>query len=214
MEGYIDVIAMVSAGYEATVAPLGTALTPEQMALLWKMTDEPVLCFDGDSAGRRAAYRAVDTALPLLKPGKSLTFAALPEGEDPDDLLRAAGRAAVDEVLAGARPLAQMLWLRETETGQFETPERRAALEARLGEVLGTVGEESVRKYYRQDFSDRLRRLFDRGAGIAAPPLERRAGRSWQGANRSRRPGALAARAASTAIGRRNRSFRASATKC
>jgi len=184
VEGYIDVIAMVSAGYEATVAPLGTALTPDQIGLLWKMTDEPMLCFDGDAAGRRAAYRAVDTALPLLKPGKSLSFAALPEGEDPDDLLRVAGRAGVDEVLAGARPLAQMLWMRETETGQFETPERRAALEARLGEVLATITDESVRKYYRQDFSERLRRLFDFGA----PAPRRRPGArrtSFQGAGRT-----------------------------
>src|SRR5262249_26335854 len=84
VEGYVDVIAMASAGYEAAVAPLGTALTSEQMSLLWKMADEPVLCFDGDSAGRRAAYRAVDIALPLVKPGKSLKFASLPEDQDPD----------------------------------------------------------------------------------------------------------------------------------
>src|SRR5207302_5005795 len=94
VEGYVDVIAMVQAGYEATVAPLGTALTTEQLGLLWKMADEPMLCFDGDEAGRRAAYRAVDLALPLLAPGKSLKFVSLPEGHDPDDLVRAGGRAA------------------------------------------------------------------------------------------------------------------------
>src|SRR6187402_2654634 len=88
VEGYVDVIAMASAGFEATVAPLGTALTADQLALIWKMADEPVLCFDGDSAGRRAAFRAVDIALPLLQPGKSLRFATLPEGVDPDDLVR------------------------------------------------------------------------------------------------------------------------------
>ena len=106
VEGYVDVIAMVSAGFEATVAPLGTALTADQLVLLWKMADEPTLCFDGDDAGRRAAYRAVDLALPLLRPGKSLKFASLPEGQDPDDLVRAGGRDAVDEVLGAARPLA------------------------------------------------------------------------------------------------------------
>ncbi len=160
VEGYIDVIAMVTAGYEATVAPLGTALTADQLALIWRMADEPILCFDGDEAGRRAAYRALDLALPLISPGKSLKLAALPDGQDPDDLVRSGGREAVEDVLAAARPLADMLWARETETGAFTTPERRAALEARLGEVTATIGDETVRRYYRQDFSARLRQLF------------------------------------------------------
>ena len=101
VEGYIDVIAMVAAGFEATVAPLGTALTADQLALLWRMADEPILCFDGDDAGRRAAYRALDLALPLIQPGKSLRFAALPDGQDPDDLVRSGGREAVEDVLGG-----------------------------------------------------------------------------------------------------------------
>jgi DNA primase len=160
VEGYVDVIAMVSAGYPATVAPLGTALTEEQLGLVWRMAEEPVLCFDGDAAGRRAADRAVDMALPLLRPGKSLLFALMPDGQDPDDLVRSGGREAVDEVMAAARPLADMLWLRETETGGFDTPERRAGLEARLNTVTGAIGDESVRKYYRQDLYGRLRALF------------------------------------------------------
>jgi DNA primase len=164
VEGYVDVIAMVGAGFEATVAPLGTALTADQLGLLWKMADEPTLCFDGDGAGRRAAYKAVDTALPLLRPGKSLRFATLPDGNDPDDLVRSGGRAAIDDVLAGARPLAHMLWMRETEAGGFDTPERRAALEARLGAVMTGIGEESVRRYYRKEFESRLRSLFDTDA--------------------------------------------------
>src|SRR5712671_2623622 len=164
VEGYIDVIAMVTAGFEATVAPLGTALTADQIGLLWKMTDEPMLCFDGDQAGRRAAYRAVDVALPLLRPGKSLRFASLPEGIDPDDLVRSGGRAAIEDVMAGARPLVHMLWMRETESGGFDTPERRAALEARLGAVMTGIGEESVRRYYRREFESRLRGLFDADA--------------------------------------------------
>jgi DNA primase len=160
VEGYIDVIAMVTAGFEGAVAPLGTALTADQLALMWKMADEPLLCFDGDDAGRRAAYRAVDIALPLLRPGKSLSFATLPDGQDPDDLARSGGREAIEDVLGAARPLAQVLWAREIESGAFETPERRAALEARLGEATAAIADDAVRKYYRQDFGARLRQLF------------------------------------------------------
>jgi DNA primase len=160
VEGYVDVIAMVLAGYPASVAPLGTALTEDQLGLLWKMADEPILCFDGDKAGQRAAFRAVDMALPRLKPGKSLRFAMLPDGQDPDDLYRSGGREAIAEVLAGARPLGEMLWSRETEAASFDTPERRAAFEARVNEVVRSIGDESVRKYYAQDFSARLRALM------------------------------------------------------
>ncbi|MGB7259778.1 MAG: DNA primase [Pseudolabrys sp.] len=174
VEGYVDVIAMVTVGFGATVAPLGTALTEDQLALIWKMADEPVLCFDGDGAGLRAAYRAVDLAMPRLKPGKSLKFAMLPEGQDPDDLVRSAGREAVAEVIAGARPLAQMLWARETEGRTFDTPERRAALEARINDVTTTIGDDSVRKYYRQDFNARLAQFF-------APAQGQRSSRSgWK----------------------------------
>src|SRR6185436_16624319 len=161
VEGYVDVIAMVTAGYPATVAPLGTALTEDQLGLLWKMADEPILCFDGDKAGRRAAFRAVDMAMPRLKPGKSLRFAMLPDG-----------REAVGEVLSRAQPLGEMLWTRETEAASFDTPERRAAFEARVHEVVRSIGDESVRKYYAQDFSGRLRALM-------APP---------QAAGRGERP--------------------------
>ena len=160
VEGYVDVIAMVTAGYAAAVAPLGTALTEDQLALLWKMADEPVLCFDGDGAGLRAAFRAVDLAMPRLKPGKSLKFALLPQGQDPDDLLRSAGHEAVVDVVEAAKPLAAMLWTRETEGHTFDTPERRAALEARINDVTTGIADESVRKYYRQDFQDRLRQFF------------------------------------------------------
>ena len=99
VEGYVDVIAMVGAGFPASVAPLGTALTENQLALLWKMADEPILCFDGDKAGQKAAWRAADLALPHLAPGKSLRFALLPEGQDPDDLARSGGRGAIEEVI-------------------------------------------------------------------------------------------------------------------
>jgi len=182
VEGYVDVIAMVRAGFAASVAPLGTALTENQLALLWKMTDEPILCFDGDKAGQRAAFRAADLALPLLQPGKSLRFALLPQGQDPDDLIRVGGRAAMEDVLAAALPLAEMIWRREIEGGNFATPERRAALEARIGELAGQVRNEVVRKYYRQDLTERLRALFQpqsARAGFGAPL--RREGRDWAG---------------------------------
>jgi DNA primase len=182
VEGYIDVIAMVSAGFEATVAPLGTALTADQLALMWRMDDEPILCFDGDEAGKRAAYRALDLALPLVRPGKSLKLAALPDGQDPDDLVRSGGREAVEDVLAAARPLADMLWARESEAGSFTTPERRAALEARLAEVMNTIADETVRRYYKADFAARLRQLF--------APVEIASRRNFD--ERGRRPGGAA----------------------
>jgi DNA primase len=178
VEGYIDVIAMVTAGFPATVAPLGTALTEDQLGLLWRMADEPVLCFDGDAAGRRAAFRAVDLALPLLRPGKSLLFATLPEGQDPDDLARTGGQAAVSEVLAQARPLAEVLWTRETDSGRFDTPERRAGLEARLAQVAAVIPD-AVRKYYRQDLDGRLQQLF--APPVRQQPLERYAGKARAG---------------------------------
>jgi DNA primase len=190
VEGYVDVIAMVTAGFPATVAPLGTALTEEQLGFLWKMADEPVLCFDGDGAGRRAAYRAVDLALPKLLPGKSLKFALLPEGQDPDDLARSGGREAIAEVLNSARPLAEMLWMRETESGSFDTPERRAALEAQLSGIIRGIGNDSVRKYYAQDFEARVRALFAPASNVRqferSRPFERGGGRGdWRDRQRS-----------------------------
>ena len=179
VEGYVDVIAMVTAGFPATVAPLGTALTEDQLTLIWKMADEPVLCFDGDSAGLRAAYRAVDLALPRLAPGKSLKFATLPQGQDPDDLVRSGGREAITEVIGAARPLAAMLWARETEGHQFDTPERRAALEARINAVTATIGDDSVRKYYRQDFNARIAQFFAPAQGPRGPRQQGR-GEGWR----------------------------------
>jgi DNA primase len=160
VEGYVDVIAMVGAGFAASVAPLGTALTENQLTLLWKMADEPILCFDGDKAGQKAAWRAADLALPHLKPGKSLRFALLPEGQDPDDLARSGGRGAIEEVIGAARGLADVIWSREAEGGSFATPERRAALEARIGELTNGIRDEVVRRYYRQDLAERLQRTF------------------------------------------------------
>lgn len=172
VEGYVDVIRMVSAGFAHSVAPLGTALTERQLQILWRMADEPILCFDGDKAGVRAAGRAADLALPQLQPGKSLRFALLPEGQDPDDLIRDAGRDAMAEVIAAARPLVDLIWSRETEEGVFDTPERRAALEARLREVARSIQDESVRRHYVQAFGERVAAFF---------PEPERPDRQWRG---------------------------------
>jgi DNA primase len=182
VEGYIDVIAMVTSGFGGAVAPLGTALTENQLALIWRMTDEPILCFDGDRAGQKAAWRAADLALPLLKPGKSLRFALLPEGQDPDDLARSGGRAAIEEVISAARPLSEVIWSREIEGGIFATPERRAALEARIGEIANSIRDEVVRRYYRQDLVERLARTFAPEAPRGFPnrgPFGRESGRKF-----------------------------------
>ncbi len=172
VEGYVDVISMVVAGFGHTVAPLGTALTENQLELLWRQTAEPILCFDGDKAGLRAAWRAVDLALPLLKPGRSIRFALLPEGQDPDDLIRQSGRAAMTDIISAAKPLVEMIWTRETEQGGFETPERRAAFEAKLREIARSVGDETVRRHYEQALGERVRDLF--GGGGATAPGNRR----------------------------------------
>ncbi|HEV7910962.1 MAG TPA: DNA primase [Methylocella sp.] len=163
VEGYVDVIAMTSAGFDATVAPLGTALTPDQCELLWKMAEEPILCFDGDRAGRKAADRAIDVALPLIGPGRSLGFALLAEGQDPDDLVHSGGREAIAQLLARAVPLADLIWIRETENKIFATPERRAGLERRFGEIAREIRDEALRRHYKAAFKERLFQFFGRG---------------------------------------------------
>jgi DNA primase len=172
-EGYMDVIALQRAGFGTAVAPLGTALTEHQLDEVWKLADEPVLCFDGDAAGQRAAARALDRALPLLKAGRSLRFAVLPEGEDPDTLIRRFGAAAMREVLGRAQPLAERLW--DAESAQpVDTPERRAALEARLDKRVGSIADRAVQEHYRRFFKDRLFRHFRSGDGFQRPDSRRR----------------------------------------
>jgi DNA primase len=163
VEGYVDVIAMTMAGHANAVAPLGTALTEDQLALLWRHADEPILCFDGDGAGQRAAYRALEVALPALEPGKSLRFALLPEGQDPDDLLRSGGAAAVTKVLEGARPLVEVLWSHAVEQGPLDTPERRAGLAKTIRAMVGAIRDETVRRFYRDEIEGRLRTLSPQG---------------------------------------------------
>ena len=186
VEGYVDVISMTAVGFANVVAPMGTALTPEQCQLMWRMAEEPVLCFDGDRAGRKAAYRAIETALPLIGAGKSLRFAFLPDGQDPDDLARSGGAEAIEAVLGASRSLVDVLWSRETEAGQLDTPERRAGLERRLHEAVKVISDETLRRYYRQEIDARLATLF--GRAPAQGGGRRPAGQPGFGANVGFRP--------------------------
>ena len=158
-EGYMDVIALHGAGYTGAVAPLGTALTEGQLAELWKLADEPYLCFDGDNAGRRAASRAAERALPLLRAGKSLRFLALPAGEDPDSLIRARGADAIRRSLDLAQPLSDVVWAMETEGKPNDTPERRASLQRAIEQRVAEIADPVVRDFYRTEMRSRLGRL-------------------------------------------------------
>ena len=152
-EGYMDVIALAQAGITQAVAPLGTALTEEQMAELWRLAPEPILCFDGDAAGQRAAARAADRALALLKPGHSFRFALLPAGEDPDSLVRHGGAAAIRDILDAARPLADLLWEAETLGRSLDTPERRSGLRESIRERIGRIADRLVAEDYRLEMA-------------------------------------------------------------
>ncbi|SDG40728.1 DNA primase [Roseospirillum parvum] len=165
VEGYMDVIALARHGIREAVAPLGTALTESHLKALWSLAPEPILCFDGDAAGGRAASRAAERAVALLGPGRSLGFALLPAGRDPDDLLAAQGAPGMEAVLAAARPLADVLWDQLTAGQELTTPERRAALEARIETLVGRIDERTVARRYRDDFRGRAFALFRGGRG-------------------------------------------------
>lgn len=184
-EGYMDVIALWGAGIKRGVAPLGTALTEDQLAMLWRSSDEPVLCFDGDSAGVSAAHRSIDRALPMLKPGASLNFAFLPEGQDPDDLIRAEGAGAMNAVLDKARPLVDVLWDREIAAQPLDTPERRAKFRTKLRELVKSIADKDVRGAYGEELSRRLDAQFKPPVRAAGPA--QRAGARFGGPNPFRR---------------------------
>lgn len=162
-EGYMDVIALVEAGFPAAVAPLGTAITEDQLRLIWRLSSEPIIALDGDAAGLRAGQRLMDLALPLIEAGQSMRFCLLPEKQDPDDVLRAGGPPAMQKLIDGAVPVVTLLWQRETEGQSFDSPERRAALDKRLRAAIGLIGDPSLRGHY----ADELRRLRQ---DLFAPP--------------------------------------------
>ena len=183
-EGYMDVIALVEHGFTASVAPLGTAITEDQVRMLWRLSDEPVLCLDGDEAGRRAALRAANRVLPLLTPGKSLRFVFLPAGEDPDTLLRGRGKAAMVPLIESAEALDEVLWRSEAAEQKIDTPERRAALEDRLKRLAGQIEDETVRRQYFRAFADRAWEAFRAGRG----PSPRRGGNKGPARAAARKP--------------------------
>jgi DNA primase len=159
-EGYMDVIALAQYGFKHAVAPLGTAITEGQLALMWRLHPEPIIALDGDTAGLRAAMRLIDLALPLLEAGKSLRFCIMPEGQDPDDVLKSNGAPAMQELLDGAVPMVNLLWQREIEGKDFDSPERRAALDASLRTAISTIQDKSIRHHYGQAIKELRFQLF------------------------------------------------------
>ena len=173
VEGYMDVIALVSAGIANTVAPLGTSITENQLRAMWRVCPELVITLDGDEAGHRAAMRLIDLALPLLEAGRSLRFVMMPGGKDPDDLVREQGADAMRALLADSRPMVDLLWQREIDGRQFDSPERRASLEKALEDIVGRIPVPLVREHYRAEMRSRQAALFGYeiqrvGSGLAA----------------------------------------------
>lgn len=204
VEGYMDVIALQRAGITHAVAPLGTALTERQIELMWRMADEPVLCFDGDNAGQRAAARAADRALPHLQPGKSLRFVSLPPGEDPDSLLRTAGATGLGKTLASTRPLIELVWETAVASYRLDTPEQRAALQAELRKQAARIDDPTVKSHYDSMLRDRFyaalrdmrqRRPDDRRQRRMTPGVERKDPRTRPPSARQRATHALLATA-------------------
>jgi DNA primase len=198
VEGYMDVIALHQAGFPGAVAPLGTALTAEQMEELWRLTPEPTLCFDGDAAGGRAAARAAEAALPLLTPDRTLRLATLPQGEDPDTLVSRGGPAAFNAVLDGARPLSEALFALLTEGRPAATPEQRAALRNRLSAAAALIPDKALAAEYRRSLMDRYFAATRAPAGRGAPgrkpaPLPRSRPAITQARTRSAQAAALLA---------------------
>ncbi|KFE33648.1 DNA primase [Thioclava atlantica] len=194
-EGYMDVIAMVEAGFGGAVAPLGTAITEDQLRLMWRIHDEPVIALDGDTAGLRAALRVIDLAMPLLEAGKGVRFAVMPPGLDPDDVIKKQGREAMAKLLAEAKPMVALLWQRETEGKVFDSPERRAALDKRLRAAIKQIADPSISAHYAEEIKRLRWELFGAGPrGGSRPPQGQGQGRFARNApGRGRFPMALPA---------------------
>ena len=175
-EGYMDVIALVSAGFDAAVAPLGTAITEDQLRMIWRISPEPVIALDGDTAGLRAGYRLIDLALPLLSASQSLRFCLLPDKMDPDDVLRTGGPGAMRKLIESATPLVRLLWQRETEGQVFDSPERRSALDGRLRKALEKITDANLRSHYAEELRQ-LRAEFLRPARKQFTPFRQGMGR-------------------------------------
>ena len=165
-EGYMDVIAIQKSGVASAVAPLGTALTEEQIALLWKLHDEPILCFDGDAAGQRAQMRALERILPVLEPGKSARLALLPEGKDPDDVLKQGGNDAFLKVLATARSLVDSLWDNLAAMHDLRQPESRAQFWQSLRNMVREISNNQVRSAYSDEIESRIAAMRNAGRGV------------------------------------------------
>ena len=184
-EGYMDVIALVTAGFAAAVAPLGTAITEDQLRLIWRLHPEPLIMLDGDAAGIRAATRLVDLALPMLEAGQGLRFVILPEGMDPDDLIRLRGREAMARAVETAQPMVSLLWRRETEGKVFDSPERKAALDKSLRAAIKRIADPSIRAHYGEEIIRLRRELFGgppRPAFVPRGPGRGQRGRPGPGA--------------------------------
>ena len=174
VEGYMDAIALAQAGFGEAVAPLGTALTEQQITMLWRMVPKPLLCFDGDAAGQKAAFRAAQRALGGLKPGHSLEFVTLPEGQDPDDLVRSAGPRAFADLLDASEPLVERIWQTELAAEPVDTPEDRAGLKQRLGVHVANIADTEIRLHYADAFRERIDTLFARREQPYRPTQQKR----------------------------------------
>ena len=161
-EGYMDVIALDSGNFNGAIAPLGTAITEKQLQLMWRISPEPIIALDGDKAGLRAAYRLIDLSLPLLRTGKALRFSIMPEGKDPDDLIRNEGASVFKNLIDEAVPMVDLIWKRETEGKSFDSPERRSGLDKSLSDAIALIKDKNLKNHYRDALFQARRQFFGR----------------------------------------------------
>ena len=185
VEGYMDVIAVTAANVAGALAPLGTAMTEQQIALVWKLHDEPVLCFDGDTAGQKAAMRAIERILPVLEPGKSVRIAVMPAGKDPDDILHHEGNDAFKAIISSAASLADALWERTSQAYRLDEPTSRAAFFQQLRDYVRTIGHNQTRQAYGDEIEHRIQQMrssLRAGSLTGSQSVQRRITRPQTGA--------------------------------